>query len=144
MTTISDERLAEMLAEVEIEQENAVADAEADQNPQLAVDAVGEFALSEVSSILTELQSLRAQGGVRVKPLEWDNNGVPHTKAVSAVGLYTINVTSGHRYQLNRNYTTPGSFFDTIEQAKAAAQADYERRILSTLDLSPAEGESND
>jgi len=59
MTQISNERLAEMLAEVEIDQDNAVADAEADQNPQLAIDAVGEFDLAEMRSIITELQALR-------------------------------------------------------------------------------------
>lgn len=62
--TLSDARLDELLVEVQDEMESAVADAEYDQNPQLAIDAVGEFDLAEMRSILTELQSLRSQAGV--------------------------------------------------------------------------------
>lgn len=58
---VSDERLDEMLIEVKDEMESAIADAEYDQNPQLAIDAVGEFDLAEMHSILTELQAHRSK-----------------------------------------------------------------------------------
>jgi len=189
VSQISPERLAELLVEVNDEMERAVADAEYDQNPQLAIDAVGEFDLSEMRSILTELQSRRsthegeavawrkeepsmppfhkyidaAPGesgweplylhpsssieGVKVKGLAWtERNPIRKNgdlKSDSIVGRYEIGLIGG-RVMVFLRLVRKGDAedidigsFDTFEAAKAAAQADFERRILSSLDLSP-------
>lgn len=81
---------------------------------------------------------------VKVKPLEWTESIEPsgvYYSAITPVGGYdvfrfTINVTSGPRticgwkgFWLNGNQKT-----ETIEEAKEAAQKDYETRILSAIE----------
>ena len=77
------------------------------------------------------------QGEVRVKPLEW----TPY-RAETAFGYYSIDdqsdrssgrlpfLLSGSRLDLSRHAS--------ITDARAAAQADYERRIRSSLVIEPA------
>ena len=87
-----------------------------------------------------------AGGGVRVKPLEWvERVGVTGTfDANTSIGHYIASITDdgrGHWFIVGlttSNYTTAN-----IEAVKAAAQADYERRILSALSTPPAAAESN-
>lgn len=72
---------------------------------------------------------------VAVKPLEWtgpDVNGDWHARSVLCV--YAI------RKQVSRGYwlTEVGNYFPTLEAAKAAAQANCERRLLPAITLSPA------
>jgi len=71
----------------------------------------------------------------RVKQLEWQEVPVPpsgESLSPSPVGLYCI-PHSGNRFYLHfRDKITLGDY-STLEKAKAAAQADYEQRILSTL-----------
>lgn len=69
--------------------------------------------------------------GVGVKPLEWhgpDVNGDIHARSILAV--YTVRKKQG---SLGYWLTEVGGYHSTIDVAKAAAQADYERRILSAL-----------
>lgn len=72
---------------------------------------------------------------VAVKALEWRDEPIPpsgETLASSVVGLYCI-PHSGDRFYLRfRDATTLGDY-STLDKAKAAAQADYEARILSAL-----------
>lgn len=73
-----------------------------------------------------------------VKPLEWKHEDSADF-ALSILGTYFI--TSGRpdgRYRLATAYSN-GALFDSVDEAKAAAQADYERRILSAI--APAGGE---
>ena len=78
----------------------------------------------------------RAEGMATVKPLEWKEAGSRVFRAASLVGRYTA---------IDRNpiseFPTPAWSRDgqgfahgkTLDEVKAAAQADYERRILSAL-----------
>ena len=89
---------------------------------------------------------LRAcKGRVRVKPLEWEDfDGM----GAKASGFYQANylITAWRgRGQFEVAMSYPGyqtgydgeRFHDTLESAKAAAQADYERRILAAIELAP-------
>lgn len=77
----------------------------------------------------------QAEQPVAVKPLRWREEPVPpsgESLAPSVVGLYCI-PHGGDRFYLRfRDSSTLGDF-GTLERAKAAAQADYERRIMSCL-----------
>lgn len=84
---------------------------------------------------------------IRVKPLEWESRqagaNVDFT-AESAVGLYEVGtVHTGHAAILRK--IGDGDYEDIVlvrgvgaEKAKAAAQADYERRIISAIEPDPA------
>lgn len=79
---------------------------------------------------------------VKVKPLEWED--FPGRGAKTAAWLqahYMIQKWSDGRYELSASY--PGyctdidgteRFYLSLEAAKAAAQADYESRILAALE----------
>lgn len=81
-------------------------------------------------AIEEEVEKLRA--GPKVKPLEWS----PGHSAKSPCGAYYIIPVDG-RFAVSLNAMTIGAEdigrFATIEAAKAAAQADYEARVLSAL-----------
>lgn len=72
---------------------------------------------------------------VKVKPLEWAEHPIPPSGeclASSVVGLYCIPL--GRRaFSLRFRDTGEDGPYETIDDAKAAAQADYERRILSAI-----------
>lgn len=72
---------------------------------------------------------------VRVKPLEWEYHPVG-AMAADTVGIsYIIDTRGSDR---PRFLKWPGAFapdVETLESAKAAAQADYEERILSALEF---------
>lgn len=78
---------------------------------------------------------------VRVKPLVWrygENTAFIHAGEPNGISYTMMPTTSG----LFRVYGIPGDHdnaaqFDSLEAAKAAAQADYEARILAALDLTP-------
>jgi hypothetical protein len=72
---------------------------------------------------------------VGVKPLEWRQEPIPpmgEWLASSPVGLYCILISSDKFRLRFRDQATIGTF-DTLEEAKAAAQADYDAAIRSTL-----------
>jgi hypothetical protein len=80
---------------------------------------------------------------VKVKPLEWvaaDEDEEDYVSAFSEIGAYSIERLSAGSWELTAELPSGGecSWYVTIEAAKAAAQADYERRILSALEPSPA------
>lgn len=85
---------------------------------------------------------LRAGAGVSVKPLTWSGPASPnaeflydHVFAESALGRYSVEWKSWKEYDDYGVYID-GEFMTakyTLEEARAAAQADYEARILSTL-----------
>lgn len=83
--------------------------------------------------------ALAARPKVRVRKLEWapsfdemGANGMRYT-ARSLVGLYIV-TTEIHGQLGARWLTSFGSYHDTLDAAKAAAQANYERRILAALE----------
>lgn len=95
-----------------------------------------------IRELLAERDALAAgqpqQGSVKVKPLEWTEftfAGLPSFWNAEAApfGVY-------YRIERDRDcfWMSLGeewSLHDTPEEAKAAAQADYERRILSALEV---------
>jgi len=115
----------------------------------------GAGALSEaLMPFITAALSHADYGGVKVKALEWKRSGwveafskpgglgfwysiQPH-KPVHGHGdpPFTCFVTWGEPGQNSREYL--GEDFQSVEEAKAAAQADYEARILSALTQAPA------
>lgn len=96
--------------------------------------------IDEVSDMATELLERRSSSidveRVKVKALEWDDDQWPRD-AASLGMLYRI---YGGRPAGNFKLLYPDkseAFFDTIADAKAAAQADFETRILSALSTPP-------
>lgn len=85
-----------------------------------------------------------------VEPLVWVEHGDGY-KAVSVIGEYQAHPTANTRNQkfvvyflcANRKSWTVG-YVDGARKAKAAAQADYNRRILSSLGLSTPEQEKGE
>jgi hypothetical protein len=131
---VSDERLAELLDEHKAATDHMRA------HPGPLQKKANEWL-----SVLTELQSIRSLSsdsvsdgskGVRVKPLEWNKEFGYAARAESPFGVYAITDFAGFddRYRLDRPNEGQRLCFEDIDQAKAAAQADYEQRILSTLD----------
>lgn len=84
---------------------------------------------------------------VKVKPLVWDFHPVnpqtgflPYDIAPGIGGSYLIEHCRGNggEFDMWLPNQVNGTRFDTREAAKAAAQADYEARVLSALDVTPA------
>lgn len=131
MTTISDERLAEMKSVLDM--------------PIGAVVVKGSD-LADLRSTLTELQSLRAQGGVRVKPLEWVRVTEPsicyggefkrYWKASDSLGGWVwVNV---HSDDFDGEASWGGEKYPSSAAAMSAAEGHRRDRILSALEASPA------
>ncbi len=79
---------------------------------------------------------------VKVKPLEWREESIPpagEIVAPSPIGLYCVKLGAQNFYPLWLRDKVQLGYFTTIEEAKAAAQADYESRIRSSLSY-PVEG----
>lgn len=77
-------------------------------------------------------------GAVKVKPLEWTEYGrddlMKYWNAEAApFGVYYRIERDRDRFWMS--LSEDWSLHDTPEEAKAAAQADYERRILSALEI---------
>jgi hypothetical protein len=72
---------------------------------------------------------------IAVKPLEWREEPIPpawESLASSVVGLYCI-PHGGDRFYLKLRDNVVLGDYPTLAKAKAAAQADYESRILAAL-----------
>lgn len=85
---------------------------------------------------------------VRVKPLEWGEFGQECIRAESVLGRYEI-MWGFHNGQVSLDVPSPRrthTWHPTLEAAKAAAQADFEARIMSALAALPApdEGEQEE
>lgn len=112
---------------------------------------VDRFSALRAASIPAPERSKEEAVRVKVKPLEWEatedemgRNGW-RWRGKPAVGLaYIISVMVhgqlGERYEI----ASRTGNFASLEEAKAAAQADYEQRILSALETPPLhkEGEA--
>jgi hypothetical protein len=106
----------------------------------------------DTASALRELIALRANGvkvKAAIKPLEWKPSIEGHASgqwfASSLLGEYYtyMHMPTGRAWLKGPDGVA--DFHDTIDLAKAAAQADYERRIRSALSVpdspSPASGQ---
>lgn len=76
---------------------------------------------------------------MKVKQLEWSETSYGRPEVETIVGTYRIfKHVSGGWGATRRPFNLVDEFgrqnFATIEEAKAAAQSDYERRILSALE----------
>lgn len=74
--------------------------------------------------------------GVRVKPLEWRDgyrDAACKITQVSPIPFYQIRELEGVVWLDVGNHQT---IYPAVDDAKAAAQADYEKRILSALTTS--------
>lgn len=76
--------------------------------------------------------------GVVVKPLEWRHFDNGDAWAQTGCGLCYFARRDGSWAHRNGDFVTVGT---TLDEAKAAAQADYEARILAALAPSPSAGE---
>src|SRR5690606_5913989 len=72
-------------------------------------------------------------GAVKVKPLVWETP----TKADTLIGTYYIREGRARFAVMLDGISIPNPFRNILDEAQAAAQADYERRILAALE--PAE-----
>lgn len=110
--------------------------------------AVGPYAdhiIHSVSKYEAEIERLRAvaadlPAAVTVKPLEWQGpyacNG--YRKGNWKAREFSIQREGKNRYRLFKNHIDRHeTVFETLGEAKAAAQADYKRRILSCLTTQP-------
>lgn len=99
--------------------------------------------LPEVQSALLALRSRPASALPVVKPLEWnddcrvfkDGSGERccDAETVGLTGFYIIWRERDGRHTVSHSHFSVGEGFATLDDAKASAQADYERRILSAL-----------
>ena len=100
-----------------------------------------KLSLSDASFIAqwaTEVRAVLRQShstGAVVKGLEWREEFGYAARAESPVGVYAINDFVGFEDRYRLGCPTAGRLlcFTTLSEAKAAAQADYERRILSAI-----------
>ena len=74
----------------------------------------------------------KPEPGVAVKWLDWVNTGISW-QANSPVGIYVVSLATNRVYLNGEMVQREPWTYETPEQAKAAAQADYEQRIRSAL-----------
>lgn len=86
---------------------------------------------------VAEIEALRADlAKPKVKPLAWRCHRDPKdtSEARTQIGSWTVWEIDGDAYCHGPNDTCGRPISGGLEGAKAAAQADYERRILSALE----------
>ena len=86
---------------------------------------------------MTTTRDDMAARGIRVKPLVWKAGRMAgYWSALSVAGLYVVRDFGDEEILAERDGETVGKWCVTLEAAKAAAQADYESRILAALEIS--------
>lgn len=114
--------------------------------PEEAVKAAqeateGGFGITDDYMIAALTAAMPFLQGVKVKALEWED-GEYNSKFNSEFIGYEIQACdddTGKHYAMRVNhYGSTYARRDTLEAAKAAAQADYEARILSAIEVSPS------
>lgn len=73
---------------------------------------------------------------IKIKPLEWEYHPVGIMAAPSTGHAYIFDTRMKGHFRSIKGFN-PQRDFDTLDEAKAAAQADYERRILAALEPAP-------
>ena len=101
------------------------------------------------AAILALLGSAPAPAGVRVKPLVWEctdwssgdgvrgENDCEWTAEVWPLNSYIISWFGGDKFEINTPTDTTLKA-TSLEAAKAAAQADYDARVMAALEPAPA------
>lgn len=79
-----------------------------------------------------------APTGVKVRGLEWKQTSPKLWEAKVVFGTYCVNRVDDETWMAFQYGDTFRADRSTIEDAKAAAQADFERRILACIDISHA------
>lgn len=109
-------------------------------------------AVAEIETLRARLSQAGAGGGVVVKPLEWEHSTghLPHQEVWSSGDpwMFWIVKNGDEPYVWCENLgfadMVPASpvrgSYATLDEAKAAAQADYEARVLAALAPSPSAG----
>jgi hypothetical protein len=75
--------------------------------------------------------------GVKVKPLVWEAITENVHETIGFNSVYQVRIGTDGVVRWQERYMGDWQSVDTIEAAKAAAQADYESRTLAALDLTP-------
>ena len=77
------------------------------------------------------------QSSPKIKRLEWkrDCDGIWFTKRVSFEFGAMIQETKKGMFRLSYKWDTYFTPYDSLDKAKAAAQADFEKRVMECLDL---------
>lgn len=120
----------------------------ADTSPQYLSDwqrglVAGQQAMSKAIRALAtpdQIAALAAERAatVTVKPLVWDDRGYEWSWWADTAlgrGTYQIRCEGGIGYLVDFDGVTIGEPHDTLEAAKAAAQADYDARIRSAITI---------
>ena len=120
----------------------------ADTSPQYLSDwqrglVAGQQAMSKAIRALAtpdQIAALAAElaATVTVKPLVWDDRGYEWSWWADTAlgrGTYQIRCEGGIGYLVDFDGVTIGEPHDTLEAAKAAAQADYDARIRSAITI---------
>jgi hypothetical protein len=90
----------------------------------------------DVSAILALLDA-PAPAGVTIKPLVWEYHPAGAIAAPPTGHAYIIDTRMKGRVYSLKGFN-PAREFGSIDEAKAAAQADYEARIMAALETAPA------
>lgn len=102
----------------------------------MCFNGVRDEAADRIAALEAQVAAAKA-GQVTVKPLVWHEFGKECLRAESPFGLYDVmwgfGVELAYLTHCGKMWKHP-----TLEAAKAAAQADYEARILAAITLSPA------
>lgn len=108
---------------------------EVKRNPTGAFMAI-EAQAARIRELEAENAALREARGVRVKPLVWRFHRDPKdtSEARTQIGSWTVWEINGAAYCHGPNDTCGKPCEGGINGAKAAAQADYERRILAAIE----------
>ena len=81
---------------------------------------------------------------VKVKPLEWNEyeteGEIDRWDAQTMMGAYYEIGVDFNGYLVSHDYAHLNRAYETLDEAKAAAQADYESRIRATLNQEPTDG----
>lgn len=123
MTRIEEERIDEMLAD-------KFGTWLAIHGTPNQIEVYNDFFAREIEP---KLKELRAQGGVRVKGLEWLQDDANEWGAGSLFGHYGV-VREDVDLFSAEGPQGHFSLHNSLEQAKAAAESDYRTRILSALE----------
>jgi len=96
----------------------------------------------DLAAALSASRTIPAGVGVNIRPLEWTWHDAPYftwvADSVFGEGTYRAWQISGHARVIRPGDMAGVIVGKTVEEAKAAAQADYEARIRSTLLPSPS------
>ena len=87
----------------------------------------------QLTKIDAALAALDAETEVKVRELEWEGDDGLHLRAKTAIGDYSVLLIENNGLSSWRGPMDRYENVETFEAAKAAAQADYERRIRSAL-----------